>query len=205
MSDEPKTPRQLFDAIIEARGGIERFNPEQVRLCHAYTAALSARPSEIDVVVVEKLASLLPQPARKDHGGPDVIKVVFVGGSGRARLGFVNALETEPLVSHLEKLDTGIEPLTMAEALETIEFLRREIVVLHDRLEAAQAPPRAEPVERTLSIPARDIVPPPPRALPPPYEPSDPPSNGKFWNTLNAGRSGLPPSANWTEAGGYSE
>src|SRR6516165_3132584 len=78
MTDEPRTAADFVEALIAERGGRERFNAIQIRLCA--TIALALRdPSRIEPSVVRDLVAMLPPLAKPYVPSVQKLEIEFVG------------------------------------------------------------------------------------------------------------------------------
>ena len=98
MTEIVTTGKELYESVINSRGGAECLSAEEIRIAHALTAQLARKPSEIDTAAVERLAAMLPTPRRRAQAGPQVLTVRFVDSTppeGRNEEGRLQARITE--------------------------------------------------------------------------------------------------------------
>jgi hypothetical protein len=78
MTDEPRTVAEFVDELIAERGGRERFNAIQIRLCA--TIALALRdPAKIEASVVRDLVQMLPSLTKPTEPRVQKLEIEFVG------------------------------------------------------------------------------------------------------------------------------
>jgi hypothetical protein len=78
LAAEPRTAADFVDALIAERGGRDRFNAIQIRLCA--TIALALRdPSKIEPSVVRDLVAMLPPLAKPYVPSVQKLEIEFVG------------------------------------------------------------------------------------------------------------------------------
>jgi hypothetical protein len=151
------------------------------------------------IKLAESLASYMPK--RKAYE-IDRLEVAFVGQK-TANLDGAVFDRFEALANRLDKVDTETDPQSLADALLTIEVLRREVEALSAKCAANERKSVMvdEPAEpQTLSIPDQCIT--PPRQLPPPSPSRADAESAAAWSAV-LGHQPRPPSACWTESGGY--
>jgi hypothetical protein len=167
----------------------------------------------VDAVDLIKLNEALAQymPPRKQYE-TNKLQVCFVG-SRTAGLSGEAFDRFEALADRLDKVDTETDPQSLADALLTIEALRRQVdeqrgklAHLQERVAAATAPVGVmeilPPPEPALSVPDRDILPPPPKQLPSPAPSRADEQKAMGW-TAALGQQPRNPATAWTAAGGY--
>ena len=101
---EISAAQDLFNDIVNSRGGVDALSAEQQRIAHALTRALSVAPSEIEPVLIARLTQLLPPPSTPSISS-DVDDDATVEAAERAALAVLTDEELATLAAIQGKIE----------------------------------------------------------------------------------------------------